>query len=793
MLQHDLRHAVRWLRANPGFTSAALAVLALGIGAATATFTVLHAVVLRPLPFNEPDRIVRIWSSPSGRDLPFFSVSAPDVADWAEQTRTLALVAPYDRQRGVTLRGTGDPEQVMATHVSRQLFELLGVEPARGRWFTEAEDRPGADARVALISHGLWQRRFGGRDDVIGHYLQLDDGRWTIVGVMPPGFAIPNNPAEIWTPLQLLVDPAKRSARYLRVLARLRDGITIEQATTELAGIAGTLAREYPGSNATWGVTVRPLTETVVSDTMRRALFIVAGAVGLVLLIACANVASLLLSRATTRSREMAVRMALGATRAALVRQMLVESLVLAAAGGALGVLLAMWTLDALGALALTTIPRADEIGLRPLVMLFALAVTACSAAVFGVMPALGATRVRAEALRTRDSGSERGASRARDVLVIGEVALAMILLVAAGVMTRSFLKLQQRDLGFDPGHLLIVQVAPPPDATPVVFYDGLIAKLAALPGVSSVAGGSSLPFAGPNTANGFEIEGRTFRPGETPDTDFRLVTPGYFRTLDVPLLRGRAITNADVGQSSTIVVSAAFARRFFSGDALGRRVRFTDQPWMTIVGIAGDVRYFGADDPRDEVRPMMYLPYGKRPAPLTIALRTSTPPATLTAAVRSAITSVAQGQPLERLDTMDDVLAETRGPQRFNTTVLAGFAWIALVLAAAGLWGLIAHGVARRTHEIGVRVALGAAPGEVLRMIAGRGVALALVGIAVGLFASAAMTGILQRVLFDTSAADPATFALIALVFLAVAVTASVVPARRALRINPVEALRWE
>jgi putative ABC transport system permease protein len=452
-----------------------------------------------------------------------------------------------------------------------------------------------------------------------------------------------------------------------------------------------------------------------------------------------------------------------------------------------------MWTLDALGALALTTIPRADEIALRPAVLLFAVVVTMLSAVVSGVMPALGVTRVKASALRTRDTDANRGASRSRDVLVIGEVALAMMLLVAAGLMTQSFMRLQGRNLGFDPERLLMVQLAPPREGPSAVFYESLIARLAALPGVASAAGGSSLPFAGPNSANVFGIEGREFPPGERPDTDFRIVTPEYFTTLAIPLLRGRTFTGADTTDAPAVIVNATLARRFLQGDPIGQRLRFGEGPWMTVVGVAADTRYLALDDPRDDVRPMMYLPYGVRPVPLTIALRMSTPPETLTASVRRVVASIAPEQPIARLETMENVLATTRGPQRFNAAVLGAFAWIALVLAAAGLWGLIAHGVSQRTHEIGVRVALGARPSEVLRMIAWRGVWLAFIGIALGLAGSAATTGLLQRVLFDTAATDPATFTLIALVFLGIAVAASVLPARRALRIDPVQALRSE
>jgi putative ABC transport system permease protein len=797
MLLHDFRHALRWLRSNPGFSAGALVVLGLAIGAATATFTVVHAVLLRPLPFEAPDRVIRIWSSPAGRDLPFFSVSAPDVEDWRARAATLERVAPYDRQTPFALAGRDGVEEVIGAKVSRELFELFGVPPAVGRWFSEAEDRPASGARVVVIGHGAWQRRLGGRQDVIGHTLRLDDESWTVIGVMPFGFAIPNNPAEIWLPLQLAADPAKRDERRLRVLARLGDGAGVEQATAELTRIASDLEREHPKTNRAWTVTVRPLTETVVSETFRRALLIIAGGVALVVLIACANLAGLLLSRATGRGREIAVRTALGASRAALVCQLLTESLMLAAIGGALGVLVAVWALDALAALAVTSIPRADEIALRPEVMLFACGLTTFTAIAFGLIPALGASRGRLEALRVRDVAGGRGTSRARDLLVVGEVAVAMVLLVGAGLMLRSFVQLQQRELGFVAENLLVVDVAPPGGTPPASFYEGLVQRLGALPGVTSAAAGSSLPFAGPNSSNIVAIEGRPFAEGEAPDTDLRVVSADYFRTLGIPVMRGRTFTSADTDAAPALVISATSARRFFPNeDPVGRRIKIGDAPWTTIVGVVGDARYLALDDPRNETRPMVYFPPAlKQPSrgSMTMALRTAVAPETLIGAVRNVVTAVAPRQPMSRADSMDHILAAERGPQRFSATLLAAFAWIALVLAAAGLWALIAHVVARRTHEIGIRVALGAHPGDVLRMTAGRGMALAVAGIALGLAASAAATRVLQRVLFDVSPTDPATFAGIAALFLVVAATASMLPARRALRIDPAEALRLE
>jgi putative ABC transport system permease protein len=796
MLHQDFRQAVRWLRANLGFTAAAVLVLAIAIGATTATFTIVHAVLLRPLPFPEADRIIRVWSSPAGRDLPFFSVAPADVADWRARMVTASHVAAYDRQRPFALTENGTPEEVIGARVSRDLFDLLRVRPAIGRWFARDEDAANAGARVAVISHGLWQQRFGGRTDIVGQSMRLDDESWTIVGVMPAGFAIPNNPAQVWLPLQLAPDPARRAGRYLRVLARLRPGVGIEAARSELEHIAADLEREHPASNRTWTTTVRPLHETVVGEDFRRALLVLSGAVGLVLLIGCANVASLLLSRAAARRREMAVRTALGAARSALVRQMLVESLVLAGVSGVLGMLVAMWGLDGLKRVAVDSIPRLDEVTVRPIVVLFACLLTTATAIVFGAAPALSASRSMPGALRSRESSSESSASRARDALVLGEVALAVVLLVGSGLLMRSFVRLSQRALGFDAARVLLVQVQPPRGTSGAAqFYDGLMSDLAALPGVERVAGGSSLPFAGPNSANTVIAEDRMTDSDVVPDADFRVVTPQYFRALAIPLMRGRSFSETDVPASPVVIVSATAARRFWSGeDPMGRRVRLGDGPWMTIVGVAGDARYLALDDPREDVRPMLYVPHAQMPAaPLTIAMRTSVPPETLTAAVRATVWRHAPQQPISRLDTMDDVLAQARGPQRFNAALMTAFAWIALVLAAAGLWGLIAYGVARRTHEIGLRVALGARPADVMRITAGRGMALAGIGLAIGLAAAASMTGVLNRVLFGVSGTDPATFATIAVVFLAVAFGASVLPARRALRIDPSEALRSE
>jgi putative ABC transport system permease protein len=791
VLFQDMRFALRWFRANPGFAGAAILVLSLGIGASTATFSIVHAVALRPLAFDAPERIIRVWSSPAGRNLPFFSVSAPDFADWRARTRTLELVAAYERQRAMSLTGEDEPEQVFTSRVGADLFALLGIAPSMGRWFSADEDRAGASSQVAVVSHGVWQRRFAGRDDVIGRMLRLDGEPWEIVGVMPAGFAIPNNPAEIWLPLQLAIDPARRSDRYLRVLGRLKPGVDVERARRELEQIAATLEIEHPATNRTWTTTVMPITDTVVGDDFRRALMILSAAVGLVLLIACANVGSLLLSRAAARRREMAVRSALGASRIVLVQQMLIESLMLAGVSGLVGVLLSMWGLDALQRLGVDSIPRVDEVALRAPVIVFACLVTAMTAIIFGVAPALTASRGVHSSLRSRDVTPDRRTSRGRDALVLGEVVLAVILLVAAGLMVRSFVHLQQRSLGFNPDGLLVVEMTPAPGDV----YQGLIDRIGALPGVESVAAGSSLPFAGPNSANRFAIDGMTFEAGEAPDTDFRIVTGEYFRAIGIPLLRGRTFITSDGPNAPAVIISETVAHRYFANeDPIGRRIRLGNTDWMTVVGIAGDVRYMELDDPGEQVRPMMYVPQAQMPASeraMTLAVRSLVAPESLAGAVRNAVRAHAPSRPIVRMASMEGILAQARGPQRFNALVLGLFAWIGVVLAAAGLWALIAYGVARRTHEIGVRVALGASPAAVLRLIAGRGVGLAGAGVLLGLGGAALLTRAMDRLLFGVSATDPATFAGMAALFIGVALGASLLPARGALRVDPATALR--
>jgi predicted permease len=794
MLFDDLRHGLRLVRREPGFAAATAFVFALGIGAATATFTVVHAVIVRPLPFDHPERILRIWSSQPERDLPFFSVSAADLADWRAGSTSFDHLAAYERQEAATLSGD-EPQQVLVVRASRNLLPVLGVPPALGRWFSQEEDAAGAGAHVAVISHQLWQQRFGGRRDVIGQNLRLNEEAWGVIGVMPPSFEIPNTRSEVWVPLQLAPQTAERSRRYLRVIGRLREGHSIEAATADLKNIARELSARYPASNRGWTVAVRTLHETVVGADVRRRLLLVSGGVGLVLVIACVNVGGLLVARAGRRARELLVRMALGAKRRTLVLQLFVESLVLAFIGGTIGVILAMWSVDALAAYAAATLPRANHLELEPAVMAFAGAVMALAAVLSGIAPVLLLRLQRFDVLKGTKSSDDRQTTRAQDALVIGEVALATILVVCAALLVQSLMRLQQRDLGFEPGQLLLVDVVPPPSTTPQAFHTILSAELKSLPGVLTVAGGSSLPFAGGNPGNILSVEGRTYGPGEAPDADIRVITPEYFDALGIPIVRGRPFTSEDGDHARAVVVSATLARRQFAGeDPLGKRIQLGGGPWLTIVGIAADVRYYELDAPDSGLRPMAYvLPVSDPERQLTVAIRTAVAPATLVPAVRDRARRVAPAQPIARLETMNDVLALARGPQRFSTAVLASFAWVALALAVTGLWALVDQRVVRRRREIGIRVALGARPNEILRMVAGRGLGLAGAGILAGTLMALLLRRPLQHVLFDVSATDPATLGVSVLVFFVVAGLSSVLPARRALRVDPVEALRAE
>jgi len=796
-LWQDLRYGARMLLKQPGFTLIAVLTLSLGIGANTAIFSVVNAALLRPLPFTEPDRLARLWETNLKRNLPSFSVSAPNYVSWKEQSQTFERLAAWKRQ-SVNLTGRGEPERLEGAIVSGSLFSLLGVKPAMGRDFLPEEDQPHG-RRAAIISHGLWERRFGRDPNLIGQALALDGVSHIVVGVAPSGFDFPQG-TEIWAPLA--ADPAReqRGNRELAVIGRMKPGVTLQEARTELTTIAQRLERQYPEANSDWGVRLETLYDSIISNETRTALLVLLGAVGFLLLIACANVANLTLARATARRQEMAIRSALGASRWQISRQLLTESLLLSLAGGGAGVLLAVWSVDLLRAASPQNAPRLDEIGIDGWVLGFTLAVSLLTGVLSGLAPALQAARIDLqeslkEGGRTSATGGARGLLR--QGLVVVELALSLVLLVGAALMIRSLANLQRAPLGFNPERVLTAQFTLPeakygPEQA-AAFYQQVKERVAGLPGVRAAALSSGLPFTVGNTSNGVIAENSTLAPGETFQPEWRIVSPDYFRTLGIPLLQGRDFTERDKPDAPvSAIISQALAERLWPNqNPLGRRLRWGPSLWVSVAGVVGNVRNVSL---AIEPRPMVYLCVYSLPWPvMTLAARAEADPETLIAAVRAKVKEVDPDMPVANLRTMEELLAQASAQPRFNTGLLGVFAAIALGLGAVGIYGVVANSVAQRAHELGIRMALGARQSDVLKLVLRQGMTLALIGVGIGLLASLALTGLLSDLLYGVSANDPATFAAIPLLLTGVALMACYFPARRATKVDPVIALRSE
>ena len=804
--RQDVRYALRQLRASPGFTLVAVLTLAVGLGAVTTIFGIANAVLLRPLPFSEPQRLVTAASTtPVGED---FAVSEADYLDWTQRTRLLDGMAAYTG-RSPTLRRDGGPERLVGAGASYSLFTVMGVRPALGRTFTAGEDRPGGDTRVAVLSHSLWQRRFGGDAGVVGTTIVLNGTGHQVVGVMPPGFDFPGR-TELWTPLA--ARPGyRRDDRRLQVVARLAPAVSREQAAAELEGIARQLAAEYPDADARWGARLRPLSETYVSPQLQTRLVVLLATVGLLLVMACVNVASLLLARAGRREREMAVRAALGAGRGRIVRQLLTESLVLAGIGAASGVALAAAAIPLVRGLAGTAIPRLDEMVLDWRVLAFALAACLVTGVVFGLAPALHLGR-SGDAPGTAAPGLLHGgartvdAGRLRNALVVTSVALAMLLLVCAGLVGGSFVKLMRVDLGFSHDHVVTASLLLPlrrsnADSTPGSYTDDqaerfhaeLARRLAAAPGVRAAGAVSIAPFSGGNTSMDFEPVGQVTGRGEYRRGDWRVVTPGYFAVLGIPLVRGRLFDERDRPPAPvTMVINETMARRGWpDGDPLGRQVNLGSDLVVTVVGIVGDTRHVDVDS----VPPAaMYFPHAQFPlGEMWVTVRAAGDPVMLAGMVRRVVAeldpnvAVARERPLTRF--VNDSTAEPR----LIVLVFAIFATAALVLATIGLYGVVSYTVAQRSREIGLRLALGEAPQRVVRAVLGQGVRLAAAGVVSGGIAAYATVGVLRAILFETEPTDAPTFLAIAGLLMLVAIGASVSPARRASRVDPITTLRME
>jgi predicted permease len=788
----ETRLGVRTLWATPAYSVPATVVLALGIAGTTAVFSVVDSVLLRPLPYPNASELVRVWSRNDERRIPFLSVSPADFEDWRARASALRQLGAYERSRVLQLRDTGEPVTVMA--VTPGLFRTLRVAPAIGRGIRD-EDTSG---RAAVISHALWQRRFGGTPDAIGRSLPIGNDVWTIVGIMPAGFEVPIAPADVWLPLDMRLTTETRFAHTLRVVARAAPGA--DPAATvarDLEAVAAQLALERPGENHGWSVTVRPLFDAVVSPEFRRSLGIVAGAVLFVLMMASTSAAGLLLTRASGRQRELAVRVALGASRGSLVRLLLLESLVLALIAGLSGLLLAYWGVAFLQSVGAATVPRLDELSLSGRVFAFAAATTLLSAVAAGLLPAWLSTRSLHERLRSRSEMCEPASARTLHALVVIEVTTAVLLVVGAALLLQTVLNLQRRDLGFDPDGLIAIDaIWPSPGETGdlVARTEEALSRVAGLAGARRAAAVSAPPFSGGNSGNTFQIEGQSVDRGALPDADYRVVSPEYFETLGIAVHEGRVFTDADGGARGAVIISQTAARRFWPGsDAIGRRLKIGRSDWLTIVGIVGDARYLALDDPSEAVRPMLYLPHRELPStPMMLVLRSGGAPESLASSIRRTLTAEA-GIGVTRVETMQRILREASVSQRFTMNLVSAFAATALTIAIIALYGLLGFLIARRTKEIGVRVALGAKHWDVVRTVAGRTLLLVALGIAGGLAASFALSNVVRSSLFGVSPHDPLTYLSVAVAFLVVSIAAGTLPTLRALRIDPVRVIRAE
>jgi putative ABC transport system permease protein len=810
-LAQDIRYGLRMLAKHKAFTSIAVITLALGIGANTAIFSVVNELLLRPLPYRDAERIVMLWEvSPGGRRQN--TTSRTNFRAWRDQSTSYEHMAAFSDQR-LNLTGDGDPEELSVQLATPEIFKVLGVDPILGRTLLP-EDAEEGKPPVAVLSYALWQRRFGGQAGVIGQPITLNGIKFSVAGVMPPNFQFhikhrsgTGRPAELWSVLPMtMATTANQRGRFLSVVARLKPGVSVDQAAVELRTIEARLSDEAPQYNKNFSAEALPLREQFFGN-VRRPLWLMLGAVGFVLLIACANVANLLLSLATTREKEIAVRAALGARRSRIVRQLLTESLLLALFGSLLGLGIAWLGIKALVLISPRDLVSLQTVGLNVTVLLWTLGVSVLTGIIFGLAPALHISRLNLnDSLKEggkSESGQASGSRRLRNALVVSEIALAVVLLASAGLLIKSFMRLQQVDRGFNTDNILTMVIRLPDakypeDAQLVTFFDQALERVRQLPNVRSAGMINFLPLyggLGSNTA--FKIEGRPEPPpGQLPGTDVRVADAGYFASMGVPLLRGRNFSDAELREpKKVILINEALARKHFPNeDPIGRRLdvaMFENPFWAEIVGVVGNVRY---DSLIDESPPAVYFPHPDLAYPfMTLVIRSDVEPTALAPSIQREIRALDPNQPVSDVRTMDQVMTEWVARSRFNTLLLGLFAALATLLSAVGIFGVMNYSVALRTREIGLRLAVGAQPRQVLMLILKQGLVLTIVGVVLGLAAAFALTRLLAGLLFGVGAVDPTTFTTISLLLVIVSLLACYLPARRAMRIDPLRALRYE